>query len=75
MSDLSGVPDLADVPDLAPSCSDGIRDGLETDVDCGGPACPRCALGKYCATNTDCSSGVCTPMPQAPGEPGGVCTS
>jgi hypothetical protein len=44
----------------APTCSDGIRNGNETDVDCGGPTCPKCATGKTCASGTDCVSGVCT---------------
>ncbi len=26
-----------------PTCSDGIKNGLETDVDCGGPDCPPCS--------------------------------
>jgi len=44
----------------APTCSDGIRNGLETDTDCGGPTCPDCAVGKTCAVNGDCVSTVCT---------------
>ena len=28
-----------------PTCTDGITNGSETDVDCGG-SCPRCAIGK-----------------------------
>ncbi len=27
----------------APSCTDGIQNGQETGVDCGGPACPPCS--------------------------------
>lgn len=26
-----------------PTCSDGVQNGQETGVDCGGPACPSCA--------------------------------
>jgi Cys-rich repeat protein len=40
-------------------CEDGKKDGLETDVDCGG-ACQRCAAGKACVLPTDCSSAKCT---------------
>jgi hypothetical protein len=42
------------------SCSDGIKDGQETDVDCGGVACAPCATGKRCLANSDCIQGeVC----------------
>jgi hypothetical protein len=40
-------------------CSDGIKNGSETDVDCGGGTCPRCAVGKTCASRNDCASGRC----------------
>ena len=44
---------------MAPSCTDGVRNGSELDVDCGGPSCPPCADGKKCVTDTDCQSGIC----------------
>ncbi len=44
----------------APSCTDGVRDGTETDVDCGGGTCPPCADGKDCSFGSDCVSKVCT---------------
>lgn len=50
----------------APTCVDLVKDGLETDVDCGGMACPKCAVGKKCALGSDCGSGVCTAMLCAP---------
>ena len=54
------VPDLL-VPDLPPpTCTDGKKNGAETDVDCGGGACPKCAGKKGCASGGDCLSGVCT---------------
>ena len=40
------------------SCTNGIKDGEETDVDCG-RRCAQCANGKGCATNSDCSSFFC----------------
>ncbi len=50
------------------SAADGVRNGGETDVDCGGPpdAAPRCADGKACAAGADCKSlscggGTCQP--------------
>jgi cysteine-rich repeat protein len=49
-----------------PTCMDTLKDGGETDVDCGGASCPKCALGKQCAANSDCGSGVCTAMSCAP---------
>ena len=42
------------------ACSDGLRNGRETDVDCGGGTCPRCASGKTCASRSDCASALCT---------------
>jgi hypothetical protein len=42
-----------------PTCGDCVKDGMETDVDCGGDACPPCAADKACATSGDCMSGVC----------------
>ena len=41
------------------SCMNGVRDGLETDRDCGGPICAACAIGKLCATRSDCQSRDC----------------
>jgi hypothetical protein len=42
----------------APSCSDSIQDGDESDVDCGG-SCSPCDDGKGCAVATDCKGGSC----------------
>lgn len=49
-------------------CSDGIRNGEETDVDCGGRVCDPCPLGLSCDAPSDCISGhcagfICTPAP------------
>ncbi|MBW2986521.1 hypothetical protein KY333_04080, partial [Candidatus Woesearchaeota archaeon] len=41
-----------------PICSNGDRDGDESDVDCGG-ICTGCALGKNCLQNNDCDSLYC----------------
>jgi hypothetical protein len=41
-------------------CIDGVKDGLETDVDCGGPFCQKCAILKSCNVNSDCLSGFCS---------------
>ncbi len=48
------------VPTACPSCTDGRRNGDETDVDCGGPECGDCAVGKGCTTGSDCVTGVCS---------------
>ena len=41
----------------APTCMDGIQNGNESDIDCGGP-CTPCADGK-CHDNSDCASNAC----------------
>ncbi len=41
------------------SCLDGLKDGGESDVDCGG-GCGACANGKSCKLASDCLSGVCS---------------
>ncbi len=41
------------------SCYDGNKNSPETDVDCGGGNCPRCANGKTCLLDTDCTSNYC----------------
>jgi hypothetical protein len=43
----------------APNCKDGVRNGTEVDIDCGG-SCPICADGAACAIAANCASGVCT---------------
>ncbi len=44
----------------APTCSDGVRNGGESDADCGGSSmCSRCDLCRACTANTDCASGTC----------------
>ena len=47
------------------TCSNGVKDDNETDVDCGGP-CGSCSLGESCTSSTDCISNNCV---------SGVCTS
>ena len=41
------------------SCTDAVKNGDETDVDCGGPACNGCALGQSCGSADDCAEGAC----------------
>lgn len=33
----------------------GVQNGQETDVDCGGPDCPQCAISRSCAVSEDCA--------------------
>jgi hypothetical protein len=49
-------------PCLPPAtCTDGVMNGNETDVDCGGnDMCPRCDDGKMCFSKSDCLSDRCT---------------
>jgi hypothetical protein len=42
----------------AGSCANGVQDGSESDVDCGGD-CPPCAHGRSCESARDCASGRC----------------
>ncbi len=64
------VPSIPPLPDAGPydagerdagngaSCENGVRDGDETSLDCGG-SCPACADGDNCSVPDDCASGVC----------------
>ena len=40
------------------SCADGVKNGGETDVDCGGTECAPCKALRDCIRNEDCE-GVC----------------
>jgi pentapeptide repeat protein len=48
-----------------PSCTDGVKDNDESDVDCGG-GCGQCNIGQVCAQDQDCMSFAC---------PSGVCVA
>jgi hypothetical protein len=39
-------------------CANGVKDGSESDVDCGSD-CSQCANGKTCVAFSDCSSSHC----------------
>jgi cysteine-rich repeat protein len=47
----------------APLCNDAVRNGTETDLDCGGATCDtagdRCADTKKCGVDNDCTNGYC----------------
>ncbi|HRE88285.1 MAG TPA: fibrinogen-like YCDxxxxGGGW domain-containing protein [Myxococcota bacterium] len=41
------------------TCSDGVKNGTETAIDCGG-SCGDCANGQTCSTASDCVSSFCS---------------
>lgn len=45
------------------ACSNGKRDGAETDVDCGG-FCEPCEVGQSCKIDQDCASDSCEQVKQ-----------
>ncbi len=47
------------VCDLNVGCADHIKNGTETDVDCGGSCPDKCTATYGCASGSDCTSGVC----------------
>lgn len=55
--DLSVGDDLAGSD--SPECHDGVQNGSETDVDCGGGTCPKCSNGTTCKSGNDCVSMFC----------------
>ena len=44
---------------VAPTCTDLMKDGSETDIDCGGSTCSACGNGMMCSIGGDCTSGYC----------------
>jgi DNA-binding beta-propeller fold protein YncE len=41
------------------TCSDGVKNGKETDLDCGGGDCSPCGNSKTCQVASDCALGEC----------------
>ncbi len=41
-----------------PTCFDAVKNGSETDMDCGG-SCSPCVHGKQCLVNEDCYGNLC----------------
>ncbi len=54
----TGGSDLCVYPG-GPTCTDGVRNRDESDVDCGGLYCARCALADECVDHGDCATGAC----------------
>ncbi len=44
---------------IPPSCTDGIKNQDETDVDCGGSCAAKCNLDESCGVNADCNTNKC----------------
>ena len=44
----------------AATCSDQIRNGTESDTDCGGGCVVLCKTGLHCNTPADCETGSCS---------------
>ena len=44
---------------LAPTDSDTVMNGDETDVDCGGTSTNKCAYNKKCIVTGDCNKASC----------------
>ena len=61
-ADADAAPEPDEPPIVEPSaggnCSDGVLNGDETGVDCGG-ACGSCDEGPSCFTHSDCVTGYC----------------
>lgn len=58
---VSGIcsKDFVCLEKAAASCTDGEKNGNETDVDCGGGTCPLCGQERLCVVDSDCKSGIC----------------
>ncbi len=80
VSTENGTPVFKDadgpIATIEASCYDWVKNGTETDVDCGGRFCGPCpSTGvEACSRAADCSSGVCTnklcqPPPAPPPPP------
>jgi hypothetical protein len=60
----------------APACHDGVKNGQETDIDCGGPVCPKCANGLGCLVASDCVTDFCDTLKLCgPAPPSTPCTA
>ena len=59
------------------TCTDGVKNGAETGIDCGGSCTAHCANGQSCEAPVDCQSGSCVSgVCQAVTTPcGGLCAS
>ncbi len=69
ISNAGNVCDSSNGDGNTPTCNDGIQNGQETGVDCGGPDCAPCSEEPSCndgiqngqETGVDCGGPECTP--------------
>jgi len=57
--ECEGVTNFCNGAGSCTGCGDLGKNGFETDVDCGGTECARCAVGLDCAVDSDCDSCLC----------------
>jgi hypothetical protein len=57
------------------TCADGLRNGDETDVDCGGDACGPCGPRSGCLHDADCSTLSCVAQQCAAVTPAPGCSA
>ncbi|MBK8252743.1 MAG: hypothetical protein IPK82_08760 [Polyangiaceae bacterium] len=60
---------------VSAQCNDGVKNGNETDLDCGGSCGASCEKDQGCNVNADCVSGNCTGDKCALGSDGEECTT
>ncbi len=58
--DVGPSSDSSDTGTETGTCGNGVRDGDESDVDCGG-ACAPCGVGQGCSVAADCITKKCGP--------------
>ncbi|WP_298894989.1 T9SS type A sorting domain-containing protein [uncultured Psychroserpens sp.] len=65
------IDDIVQVGAPEPTCMDGVQNGMETGVDCGGPDCPTCpetcddGIQNQDETGVDCGGASCPACPPA----------
>jgi hypothetical protein len=60
-SGICGVGNVCTPVECGPAghCCSGVKDGDESDVDCGGEFCPKCQVGQGCRRNAHCETFRC----------------
>ena len=59
---------------VVPTCDDGVQNGDESDVDCGGTSCEACEVGQQCGVDEDCGEALAGPWGECQFDEGDVCT-
>jgi hypothetical protein len=60
-SGICGVEGVCTPTECGPGggCCNGVHDGGESDIDCGGSFCPKCQVGQKCKRGSDCETFRC----------------